>query len=237
MERRVKERLVGAAVLMSAAVILIPEMLSGPTRTHDEAPRQNDTPLKTYTIDLNRSPGTVVPVEERAPPQEAPAPSPSTAISQAEEGGKHTRGSEPIESAQGLPDVSPDRQVVQPPPPSAPVRTADAATKPKTNQTPAPTQSRSARDSAPSTPAAQPSVPKTPGWAVQVGSFANRATADRLAKELAGSGHNAFVMPVKSGGTTLYRVRIGPFGDRAEADGVLASVKKRVANAAIVPHP
>jgi DedD protein len=31
-ERIVKERLVGAAVLMAAAIILIPEMLSGPDR-------------------------------------------------------------------------------------------------------------------------------------------------------------------------------------------------------------
>ncbi len=32
MERIVKERLVGAAVLMAAAIILIPEMLGGPDR-------------------------------------------------------------------------------------------------------------------------------------------------------------------------------------------------------------
>ena len=59
MERKVKERLVGAAVLMAAAVILIPEMLSGPDReSHAEQPAQSrsDAPIKTYTIDLSQSP-------------------------------------------------------------------------------------------------------------------------------------------------------------------------------------
>jgi cell division septation protein DedD len=37
-ERVVKERLVGAAVLMAAAVILIPEMLSGPDRNSESEP-------------------------------------------------------------------------------------------------------------------------------------------------------------------------------------------------------
>src|SRR5688572_5172504 len=58
-ERRVQERLVGAAVLMAAAIILIPEMLSGPRRGERAVTGQpsSDAPLKTYTIDLNRSPG------------------------------------------------------------------------------------------------------------------------------------------------------------------------------------
>ena len=59
-ERAVKERLVGAAVLMAAAIILIPEMLSGPDREAAEpaATPSGETPIKTYTIDLNQAPGT-----------------------------------------------------------------------------------------------------------------------------------------------------------------------------------
>ena len=74
MERIVKERLVGAAVLMAAAVILIPEMLSGPDRTSESEPAaqaRSDAPIKTYTIDLSQSP-TAQPtpsvVDNRAPP-------------------------------------------------------------------------------------------------------------------------------------------------------------------------
>jgi cell division protein FtsN len=42
-------------------------------------------------------------------------------------------------------------------------------------------------------------------------------------------------MPVKSGGTTLYRVRIGPMKDRASAEAALRDVKSP--GAAVVAHP
>ena len=61
-ERKVKERLVGAAVLMAAAVILIPEMLSGPDR-ESQAERPRAVPQRRADQDLHdRS----EPVAERA---------------------------------------------------------------------------------------------------------------------------------------------------------------------------
>ncbi len=44
-------------------------------------------------------------------------------------------------------------------------------------------------------------------------------------------------MPVKSGGATLYRVRIGPMKDRASAESTLRDVKSSTPGAAIVSHP
>ena len=74
MERPVKERLVGAAVLMAAAIILIPEMLSGPDRESTQKSADADEgAIKTYTIDLNHPPGTPAAsnvTEEAAPPPE-----------------------------------------------------------------------------------------------------------------------------------------------------------------------
>ena len=70
---------------------------------------------------------------------------------------------------------------------------------------------------------------------MQIGSYARQATAERIAKQLRDKGQSAFVMPVKSGAATLYRVRIGPMKDRASAEAVLRDVKS--AGAAIVPHP
>jgi cell division septation protein DedD len=72
---------------------------------------------------------------------------------------------------------------------------------------------------------------------VQLGSFASRVTADRMVKDLSQQGQSAFVMPVKSGNSTLYRVRIGPFAERAVANESLREVKGRIANAAVVAHP
>jgi cell division septation protein DedD len=72
---------------------------------------------------------------------------------------------------------------------------------------------------------------------VQVGSFSKQATAERLAKQFRDQDQSAFVMPVKSGGATLYRVRIGPLQDRASAEAVLRDVKSSAPGAAIVAHP
>jgi DedD protein len=230
-ERRVKERLVGAAVLMAAAIILIPEMLSGPRRDERAATSQpsGDTSLKTYTIDLNRSPGAVptAGVDERAPPPEVnPLPKPSIVEStQVESSESPTPTPEVLrERTASLPE-SQERVVNEPPP-----RT--------TQPTPPRTQSPSQREANPPAPiASAPVAPTSSGWAVQLGSFASRATADRMVKDLSQQGQNAFVMPVKSGGSTLYRVRIGPFAQRAAANEALREVKDRVANAAVVAHP
>jgi DedD protein len=72
---------------------------------------------------------------------------------------------------------------------------------------------------------------------VQLGSFASQATAAGMIKGLRTRGYDAFVMPVKSGGATLYRVRIGPVKDRESALAILHKVKEAAPGAAVVPHP
>jgi cell division septation protein DedD len=72
---------------------------------------------------------------------------------------------------------------------------------------------------------------------VQLGSFASKASAERLVKEWEGRGQQAFVMPVKSGSNTLYRVRLGPFAERGAAEEILGKAKASAANAAVVAHP
>jgi len=244
-ERQLKERLVGAAVLVAAAVILIPEMLSGPKRESRATPTaasSADGSLKTYTIDLNRSPGTPPAVsgslDERAPP-------PESETSQSGESEQLDSTSVPAPEAPA-PQASPERSEVrtaQIPPPLERTPTEPASRTPPSASTltdaapPKPSQPTS-RETTPAKPIASPATaPTSRGWAVQVGSFASRATADRLVKDLAQQEQNAFVMPVKSGNATLYRVRVGPFADRAAANESLREVKGRIANAAVVAHP
>ncbi len=52
METAVKERLVGAVVLVGLIVALVPEMLSGPRREATPARPSADGTVRTYTIDL-----------------------------------------------------------------------------------------------------------------------------------------------------------------------------------------
>jgi DedD protein len=220
-ERIVKERLVGAAVLMAAAVILIPEMLSGPDRDSQAEPAaqaRNDAPIKTYTIDLSQSHSTQPTpsvVDNRAPPPEQPVVVPAApATAQPTE----VSGAQPAREDQAKPEVPaqtpPAAPAVVEQPTATPARTTPAPSPPLASDAAAPTSGR---------------------WAVQVGSYAREATAERLAQQLRDQGQQAFVMPVKSGGTTLYRVRIGPMKDRASAAAALRAVKSP--GAAIVSHP
>ncbi|MGH8269455.1 MAG: SPOR domain-containing protein [Steroidobacteraceae bacterium] len=55
------------------------------------------------------------------------------------------------------------------------------------------------------------------GWVVQLGSFASRRNADRLARSLEGRGFRMSVSSARTGTRTLWRVRAGPAHDRAGA--------------------
>jgi DedD protein len=219
-ERKVKERLVGAAVLMAAAVILIPEMLSGPDRKSQAEPAaqaRNDAPIKTYTIDLSHSSSEQPPaavVENRAPPpEEVPAQQPAPAQPAA---GDQVKPEGPQQSAavqsQSQPEPQSQPAVVDQPTPA--VSSAAAPTHPL---------------------ASGDAVPTSGQWAVQIGTFSKEANAQRLVKQLRDQGQSAFVMPLKSGGATLYRVRVGPMKDRAGAEAALRDLK--AAGAKVVSHP
>ncbi|HEY0681893.1 MAG TPA: SPOR domain-containing protein [Steroidobacter sp.] len=251
MERPVKERLIGAAVLMAAAIILIPEMLSGPGRDSAEQQAQateageggNDSPIKTYTIDLSQSPGAQpsMPVEttdNRAPPPEA-APPPETTPAPAEQ-----PAPEPQVNPESQP-VTPAETPAQRTPAPAPVAQTPrpeprAETPPPAKPEPQKTEPRAVA-SAPAAPRSSPPTATGPttgkGWAVQLGSYSSEATAQRLSNEWRAKGQSAFVMPVTAGGKTLYRVRIGPSKDRAGAESVLKAVKASIPSAAVVAHP
>lgn len=228
---------------MAAAIILIPEMLSGPDRTEHAtqtvARTPSETGLKTYSIDLNNPPGSssstsaqAVP-DERAPPPEEVSPAPAPA----QESQPSTQNAAPPSSSEDEPNPEPAPQ--RPPTPQASEQAARVASTGAPSQaqaekpTPRPVETPPAR--APL--ASANSVPTSRGWAVQLGSFSNRASAEKLAAEFRAGRDDVFVMPVKSGATTLYRVRIGPMPERAAAEDTLRRVKTKVSGAAVVAHP
>jgi len=265
-ERHVKERLIGAAVLAAAGIILIPEMLSGTKPapgssqsaiTLPAGPASDGTagtaqatsgeaPLKTYTIDLSRTPGQGDPqtadphshdssqasadasanaLDERAPPAEMPpaAESSSPAAAPAHQ-----------VTPESAAAVSPSAATSSAAIPSA---TGSAAVKPSVRSSaPNPPASSIAAPAAASTAPAKPAQ-ATRGWAIQMGSFSSHATAERMVKQLQASGQPAFVMPVKSGSATLYRVRVGPMQDKQAAQQLLGKLKSVAAGARLVPHP
>lgn len=239
MERHVKERLIGAALLVAAAVILIPEMLAGSGRdgARETPPAAGNAPLKTYTIDLNRSPAAPLPageqVSEQAPPPELSEPGQAMAMSapaaDSSASADQSRTPDPVPAA-STDARPPEPRVSDTPPPTATPRSTPAAAAPRPVTAPARTSTP------PATQQASPAA--SSGWVVQLGSFSSQSTAARLASQYKADGYDAFVMPVKSGANTLYRVRLGPpVADRDAATRVLSKVKGKVPGAAVVHHP
>jgi cell division septation protein DedD len=69
--------------------------------------------------------------------------------------------------------------------------------------------------------------PSGPGFAVQVSIFDNRREAEVLAKQLIAKGYPAFVMdPVKGAPRAIYRVRVGKYKNRKDAETISTRLEK-----------
>ncbi len=80
---------------------------------------------------------------------------------------------------------------------------------------------------APTAPVAAASVePPGTGFAIQVAALRERDEADVIVKRLAGKGYPAYVVAPIKGAPAVYRVRVGKFKDRHEADTVAARLQK-----------
>jgi len=62
------------------------------------------------------------------------------------------------------------------------------------------------------------------------------AKAKQIAASLKAKDYPAYSGPVTANGKTLFRVRVGPFADRAAADELLKRVKAEYRDASVVPQ-
>jgi DedD protein len=223
MEESLKARLIGAAVLVAIAVLLIPELLSGrkavePVAEEGAGPRGT----RSFTIELGgapdqsaRSPTTSQPSSTGSPP----APVPVTDLPKA--------ASEP--AAGSAPQPEPMAVAERPPPAEEGTATAQPST------TAGSVESAPVSVAPPPRPAAAAPAPGG-AWAVQVGAFGSADTARKLVKDLTGAGYRAYVSPVERGGKTLHRVRVGPEADKASAAQVAQRLKGRGLPATVVQN-
>jgi len=247
----VKERLTGAIILVALIVLLVPELLTGPVRSatapQPATPSAEESPLRSYTIDLadeTRSRGETARAAGPTAPQPAQAvpgtPEPSTA--------------KPATISEGAPATTPDSAPAAGGSDSsgAQAGTAEKSAPPEEKPVPVP-QERPIPASHPrvaeKTPApahhlaaAQPSAASpeassgATGWVVQLGVFASRANADRLAEELKGKGFKVAVSETAGNGRKLYRVRSAPMGDRNAAQDLAVRLRAAGATGSVVPR-
>ena len=213
MDRPLKERLTGASILVLIAVLVIPELLSGPAK---RARAQAAAPLldvstnaaatvRTYTVDLNH------------PPSEASAVAASSADAAAAGAAHEAPASTAAATRAPAPAATLETAVARPQIQAVPVSpTSPAPAAPV------------ARDEAHATAHPPPADTFAPigakgGWSIQMGSFGNRANADKLVRNLRSKGIRVYVS--SQGGK--HRVRAGPFPDRATAERIGARLKSQ----------
>jgi DedD protein len=207
MDSRAKQRLTGAVILVALFVLLVPELLTGP-RGADAPGTPAEDGMRRYTIDLSAA-------NPAAPPANSQAAQPASEGLLAKPGDAAAPAAAPPATAP-QPLTAPPPAVTQAPPAQE-----------------VPEQTSAPRVEA-QKPAPAPPVERG-SFAVQLGSFGSRDNADRLVRDMTAKGFSAFVAPIRSGGRELYRVRVGPARDRAQAEALAAQLRRVGQSGAIVP--
>ena len=229
MDRRVKERLIGATILVVLIVLIVPELLSGPKRPPPRrAALSLPVPTRSVSVDLSTSKATTA---------SAAADAASAASAGDDAGAAAPSAASPTTA--GPPAASADAPDAGAAAGSAPANPAGEAEAPTVTtlraQTPAP-----ALESHASTPKSASEARRSiaagdaeeaaassshRGWAVQLGSFANKENAEKLAHQLRTQRASVYVISSGSGPTLRYRVRVGPLRDREAAEHAIAKLK------------
>ncbi|MEM6513454.1 MAG: SPOR domain-containing protein [Pseudomonadota bacterium] len=208
MDRALKERIIGAVVLVVFVVLVVPVFLDGPegpTEVQTRSiplPGQSEQPDKVVVLPRDRTEPMPAPVVQ---PQQDDAASPDEA-------------SEPPAAAESADD---DAVVV-----AAAPETAAAILEDDDEPTPEPARSE---------PVA-PSPAATGMWAVQLGSFSSEANANRLAAELKRKGFGAFLSRVPGSSGELLRVRVGPQENRQAATRMAERLDAAGYEGQVVPY-
>ena len=223
MERRLKERLIGAAVLVMLAVIFIPMILSDSNRTETaitktNIPKPPEGEVTSHIAPVQESELKSAGADEAAAPaqpqEQKPAPAPAAKAAPGPEASK-------APAAKAAPKSQASKApAAKAAPESQASKTPAASTAPVAKVSPEPVAKTGSTAAAPTPAAASGQHRELISWVVQIGSFSSHDNADRLLKKLQGSGYAAFIEPIKQGSETVYRVRVGPEVRRSSAESL-----------------
>jgi DedD protein len=207
MERALKERIIGAVILVVIVVSVVPIFLDGPPEEGEVISKRVLLPgqdgQESKTVVLNRERTEPIPVANESQAETRPVDNEEVAA--------------PTEAAP-LVVEQPSAPVKPPPQPE---------TKPETEKSP-PASASVPTQSAAST---------TGMWAVQLGSFSSKENAEKLATDLRKQGYAAFLSQLQTNSGQLHRVRIGPQKDRESAEAMAARLLKVGHKGQVLPHP
>ena len=237
MDSALKQRLIGAAVLVALAMIFLPMLLKGPDTAEPDAarvplemPAAPDQAFETRELPLTAPSPVTADGGVLGMPQR-PASDDPNAVATVDQTGQPAARTEFDPDA----ELPPDGAVVAP----VDAATGLAASPEPSEETPAPTP-----DPAPAVAAAPVPVP-TPAsplpasaaagrYAVNVGSFSNLDNARALADRLRAAGLPLGSESVDVAGKPAMRLRVGPYGDRTAAEAARLRVESVTGSSATV---
>lgn len=219
-----KQRLIGAAVLLALGVIFIPMILDGGgnpvLRKIPPIPQVLDA-VDPQTLVIPSTPPALeqAPKVVHKPEQEATPQAAATAQTETVKAVKKAHSVQPgskSKAAASATDIKPDAVTPQ-------AKTPPAATTQK---------------QAPTALAAASSPEKIRAWTVQVGSFNTSNKALKLRGSLRAKGFKAYVEKISKQNQAYYRVRVGPVLNKKDANKLLKKLKKNGQTSAyVVRHP
>ncbi|MGF6591247.1 SPOR domain-containing protein [Pseudomonas sp. 2835] len=191
LDKVVKQRMVGALVLVALAVIFLPMLFS----------REDE--MRQVRVEAPEAPAAPSLPQVQVEPVQVPEP--------------QVLAEEPVIVEQPAAPVQAPSTPIAPAPTATPAPAAPAvAAKPAT---PAPVKVE-AKPAATVATAAKPAAGKIDAnglpvsWSIQMASLSNRASADNLQKTLRSQGYNAYIRSAEG----MNRVYVGPLIERAEAE-------------------
>ena len=216
-------------LFMAATVVLVVTFLFGimvgrgvpGTEPASETANADVSPDPTREPPVETPPANPPPSSSAETPAAPPAPENLTYTDRLlREGQADDRLKEAKPAAQSKPSAKPPPPPAPAPPTPAPAPVAAA---------PAPARGQPPTTQTPQTPrpaGAAASDPSGPGFAVQVAISKDRREADTLARALIAKGYPAFVMdPAKGAPVGIYRVRVGKYKTRRDAEEIAARLK------------
>jgi len=221
-EQPLKQRLVGAGVIIALGIIIIPVLLDGAGEQ-----QLREIPMAPTAQKTSES-GFIIDKQKQLPEIKKPS---QILLSLPDEAELDKDSKKPVQTTQAnatkpveaKPSPAPVPVEVKPVP-KPPVATKPVATPKPVVKKPVQTAS-----SATSTVSA---------WVVQVGSFTDAGKATKLKKELISKKHKAFVEKVRGrSGQAMYRVRVGPIAKRTLADRKSKTLKKTGYSVFVTRHP
>ncbi|WP_297794091.1 SPOR domain-containing protein [uncultured Marinobacter sp.] len=195
-----KQRIIGALVLISLAVIFVPMLFDEP---HSERTSSS------------------INIPEEPPFPEVDAPEPPAADAPAyrlEESGEP----EPVSDSDAQRQVQRVDEPQEPvsrsePEPESPTETSEPVEQPVA-QEPEPEREQPVQESSQQVDSAEYAGSLDGAWVVQLGSFGSADNARNLRNKVRDQGYNSHLQKIQRGDTTLTRVFSGPFAEKAEAE-------------------